>query len=386
MQPNNQTIVVGGGIIGLSIAWNLAKQGCRVTLLERDQVGRATSWAGAGILPPANLAKAADPIDQLRGYSHQLFPAWAEELEQSTGIDSGLRHCGGWYLANSVGERAAMVGMTGYWDQLGIECESVPLQELARREPALSQWADRNQSAAAWWVPDEYQLRTPHYLKALRQACLLSGVQIETECSVQDVRDRGTCGEVLVADQWRSADSIILCCGVWISQVGSSLRLERSVIPIRGQILLLKTPEPISTRVINMGQRYLVCRDDGHILVGSCEEETGLELGTTEVVMNGLQAFAESLVPSLKSAEQRGAWSGLRPLTFDGFPMIGRVPDCQHVFVAGGHFRSGLHLSPGTAAVITDLVLGRQPAIPVEAFRVGKQRSHSPSNGPAILT
>ena len=111
MQSTNQTIVVGGGIIGLSIAWNLAKQGCSVTLLERDQVGRATSWAGSGILPPANLAKAADPIDQLRGYSHQLFPSWAEELEQLTGIDSGLRRCGGWYLADSVGERASRVGI-----------------------------------------------------------------------------------------------------------------------------------------------------------------------------------------------------------------------------------------------------------------------------------
>lgn len=375
MTTPHQSIVIGGGVIGLSIAWNLSKQGCRVLLLERDQVGRATSWAGAGILPPANLAKATDPMDQLRGFSHELFPQWARELQDLTGIDCGLRRCGGWYLADSPGERAAMLGQTGYWEQLGIECELVSRQELARREPALKDWASRQERASAWWVPDEYQLRSPWHLKALHQACLRAGVTIEEHTNAQDVRDTGSAAEVLVHGDWRSADSVVLCSGAWISQVASSLRLDRSVIPIRGQILLLKTAEPVSERVINVGQRYLVCREDGYILVGSCEEEAGFELGTTDSMLRALREFAISLIPSLASAQGTASWSGLRPMTYDGFPMIGRVPDCKNVYVAGGHFRSGLHLSPGTASVITDVMLGRTPPISLEAFRVGKQQS-----------
>ena len=131
------------------------------------------------------------------------------------------------------------------------------------------------------------------------------------------------------------------------------LRLERSVIPIRGQILLLKTAELVSTRVINVGNRYLVCRDDGHVLVGSCEEEVGYHLGTTDSMIESLRDFAISLIPALAKAEQAGCWSGLRPMTFDGFPMIGRVPGSLNLYVAGGHYRSGLHLSPGTATMLS---------------------------------
>ncbi len=218
MTHRHQSIVIGGGVIGLSIAWNMSRQGCRVTLLERDQVGRATSWAGAGILPPANLAKATDPMDQLRGLSHELFPQWASDLQDLTNLDCGLRRCGGWYLADTPGERAAMLGMTGYWDQLGIQCEPVSREDLSRREPALSDWAARQGTASAWWVPDEYQLRSPRYLQALHQACLGAGVEIEEGTDVIDVRDTGEAAEVLVRDRWRSADSVVLCCGAWFSR------------------------------------------------------------------------------------------------------------------------------------------------------------------------
>ena len=379
MTHDHQSLVIGGGIIGMSIAWNLSRQGCRVTLLERNQVGRATSWAGAGILPPANLAKATDPMDQLRGLSHALFPQWAHDLESLTDIDCGLRRCGGWYLADTPGERAAMLGMTGYWDQLGIDCEPVSGADLALREPALADWAARQESASAWWVPDEYQLRSPWYLKALHQACLGAGVSIEEGCDVTDVRETGEVEEVLVRDRWRSADSVVLCCGAWFSQIASSMRLERSVIPIRGQMLLLKTPTPLSKRVINVGHRYLVCREDGHILVGSCEEEAGFQLGTTDTMLRSLHEFAISVIPSLLTADRLASWSGLRPMTFDGFPMIGRVPACKNLYVAGGHFRSGLHLSTGTASVVTDLILGREPLVSLDAFRVGKQQTQSTS-------
>jgi glycine oxidase len=272
-----------------------------------------------------------------------------------------------------------MLGMTGYWDQLGIECEAVSSQSLPQREPALASWAHRHDDASAWWVPDEYQLRSPWYLRALRQACLQQGVGIDEGVEVTDVRDRSGTAEVRVGDLRHAADDVILCGGAWISQIAPGMRLERSVIPIRGQILLLHTAAVLSKRVINVGNRYLVCRDDGHVLVGSCEEEVGFQLGTTDTMIKSLRDFAISLIPDLASARQAGRWSGLRPMTFDGFPMIGRVPGSLNLYVAGGHYRSGLHLSPGTAMLLTDLILGRTPALSLEPFRVGKQQTSSDS-------
>ena len=121
--------------------------------------------------------------------------------------------------------------------------------------------------------------------------------------------------------------------------------------------------------------RYLVARDDGHTLVGSCEEEVGLQLGTTAEMLASLKEFALDLCPELSGADEVQAWSGLRPMTFDGFPIIGRVPESANVYVASGHYRSGLHLSPATAVAMADLMLGKKPAVSLDAFRVGKQQS-----------
>ncbi|MGI9474664.1 MAG: NAD(P)/FAD-dependent oxidoreductase [Rubripirellula sp.] len=367
-------IVVGGGVIGLSLAWELAKRGTQVSVVDRALMGRATSWAGAGILPPANRATATDPIDQLRGLSHELYPKWGLELKSATAIDPELHRCGGLYLAETPGERASMLGMTEYWRELSINCERWEPSDLVQREPALESWIHRVDNAAAWFVPDEYQIRPPRYLRALLAACRDCGVELIDAAEVTDVRVSDGTAAIHYLDQWHSSDAIVLTSGAWTGRIAPSLQLDHSVIPVRGQILLLKTEAPITRSVINVGQRYIVCRDDGHTLIGSCEEETGFELGTTDAVLDSLHQFASELIPELGMARRAGAWSGLRPMTFDGFPMIGRMPDCENLFVAAGHYRSGLHLAPGTAVVVADLIDGMQPCIDLAPFRVGKQQ------------
>ena len=141
------------------------------------------------------------------------------------------------------------------------------------------------------------------------------------------------------------------------------------------RFLLLKTASPLIHNIINMGQRYILARKDGHTLIGSNEEEIGFELGTTDSVLNSLLDFATHLLPELKTAEHVKSWSGLRPMTFDGFPMIGPVPGVENLYVAAGHHRSGLHLSPGTAVLIADMLSAVEPRIPIDAFQIRKQPS-----------
>ena len=355
-----------------------------VCVVERDAIGKATSWAAAGILPPANFRTAMDPIDQLRGLSHDLFPAWSKRLCDQTDIDIGLRRCGAFYLAQSVGERASMVGMTNYWHQLQIQCEPVQLSELVQREPAMRELVGRNNDLSAWWVPDERQVRSPDYLLALTEGCRATGVMLMPHCAVREIEPFGDSYRIMLDSNSGSvstkassidADMVVVCAGAWTGKLATWLRLENSLIPVRGQIVQLKTNKPILKSIVNVGHRYLVCRDDGHVLVGSCEEEVGFQLGTTSTQLDALRRFARETCPVLAQANEVASWSGLRPMTFDGFPMIGRVPDTDNVFVAAGHFRSGLHLSPATAVCVADMVTGKQPPIDLRAFQVAKQQS-----------
>ena len=368
-----RTAIIGGGVIGLSIAWELSRQGVAVTLYDRDKIGRGTSWSASGILPAANFDTATDPIDQLRGFSHQQFPGWVEALGEASGIDAGLRKCGGWYLADTPGERAAMLGMAQYWKDLKIGCEPMSVSELTAREPALADWGARQRSVAAWWVPDEYQIRPPRLLQALAKACQSRGVQLIADRVVERSNNTDRKIQFFVDGQPIRADAIVVCAGAWTGLITSSPGLQTNLIPIRGQILLLKTDQPLLRSIVNFGNRYIVCRDDGYTIVGSCEEEVGFHLGTTDSMIDSLFQFAIEKIPALATADRISQWSGLRPMTFDGFPMIGRLPDSDNVYIAAGHYRSGLHLSPGTAISIANLILGKAPPIDLEPFRVAKQ-------------
>ena len=380
-----QIAIIGGGAIGMSIAWELAQRECRVTVFDQGRFGRGTSWAAAGILPPANWETATDPNDQIRGLSHKMFPSWIERLESLTDVDCGFRQCGGWYLADTVGEKAAMIGTTEYWRDLEIKCSRVEASEVASREPTLSKWCKRSNNIAAWWAPGECQIRCPDYVRALEVACQRCDVELVPHTCVREIENlpNGVSLELMGPSNQLATkryDIVIACAGVWTGQIASMLRLEKSLIPIRGQILLFKTAQPILKSVVNVGHRYIIARDDGHTLVGSCEEEAGFELGTTEETLANLRRFAFDVCPQLETSAEVKAWSGLRPLTFDEFPMLGRVPTTSHLYVAAGHYRSGIHFSPATAVLMADEILGGSPAIDLYPFRVGKQQSSCESD------
>jgi glycine oxidase len=375
-RASSKGIVVGGGVIGLSLAWELSKRGHHITVVDQGTLGRGTSWAAAGILPPANLDTATDPIDRLRGFSHRLFPRWHEELLSLTGIDSGFRRCGGWYLADTPGERAAMFGMSGYWHELEIQCERVTAAELSQREPVLATRSRSLPIPDAWWVPDECQIRSPRYLQALVAACRSQSVDFVEDSPVVRIQDRNAIG-VQTPASLIQGDFVVLTSGAWTGQIDESFDLQQSLVPVRGQMLLFKSPTQSIRSVINVGNRYLVPRNDGNTLVGSNEEEVGFVNATTPETLGSLCQFAVELCPHLEDAEIAASWSGLRPMTFDGFPMIGRMPGRDNVFVAAGHYRSGIHLSCGTAEVLANLIDGRDNLVDLNAFQVGKQQHHN---------
>lgn len=368
-KPSRTTdaVIVGGGVIGLSLAYELAGAGWRVQLIERGQPGREASWAGAGILPPAGRIASADAYHELTRLAERLYPIWSAELREQTGIDNGFRRCGGIYLARTETDANDLRRLGLQWRERGVVAEPLDAQALAGREAALSGEA----LLAAYWLPEEAQVRNPRHLKALAAGCAARGVEIRTGPSVDDfvVRD-GRVSDVVTSGENISAGHVCVTSGPWSKALLARLGIEVSVRPIRGQMALLSSPRPLIRAVINEGRRYLVPRPDGRVLVGSTEEAAGFDKRTTAEAIAGLLAFAFGLAPALADFSIEQCWAGLRPGTHDGLPYLGRLPGVENAYVAAGHFRGGLHLSPATAVVMARLMRGEPPGVDLTPFRV----------------
>jgi len=377
-------LVIGGGVIGLSIAYELAGHGLRVRVVDRQQPGREASWAGAGILPPAIIPPPPDqPLAKLAALSTELHPQWAAKLLDETGIDNEYRRCGGWALGvvgytdlGPLADRYEMVRSAHVEPPLGWEAlpyAPVSFAELADREPALAEARQSGTIIAAAFAEDEAQLRNPRHLQALLAACEKRGVRIEAGVEVTGFW--GSAGQVVGAqtsDGPKYAGSFCVTSGAWSGRVAKTIGVHIAVKPVRGQMVLLERPQPGLQHVVNVGKRYLVPRLDGRVLVGSTEEDVGFDKQTTRGAVDGLLEFAHALVPAWQTAKVEKTWAGLRPATDDELPYLGRAPQFRNLFVAAGHFRTGLYLSPGTAVVISQLIRGERPAIDLTAFRLDR--------------
>lgn len=366
-------LIVGGGVIGLSLAWELARRGWQVRVLDRAEPGRATSWAGAGILPPAGRPARATPEDDLRRLSYELHPEWAERLAAETGIDNGFRRSGGLYLARGAGEAAALRAAADEWRREGIEVVPLDPCSLAEVAPALiAAEPSVRPIRAAYLLPGEFQVRNPRHLKALIAACMKAGVEIEPHCDVTGIEMAGDrVAAINTTRGRRTADVVCLAAGAWTPQLAGPLGLPPlPIVPIRGQMLLFACERPPLTHIVNDGPRYIVPRDDGHVLVGSTEEEAGYDCRTTEAGLADLQRFAVATLSLLATARLEKSWAGLRPCALRGFPYLGPIPGLANAFVAAGHFRTGIYLSPGTAKCMAQLITGEQPDVDLRWFGI----------------
>ena len=357
-------LIIGGGVIGLSLAWQLAGRGSSVQLLERGEPGQEASWAGAGIIPSAGNTS-SHPYEQLRALAYELHPQWAAQLGELTGIDTGYRRCGGWYLSRTYGEHAALAAWANLAHDDGLPVERVPIEEMPRREPGLylghgNGWKIQD----VYLDPQEAQIRNPRHLQALLAACRLAGVEIVSHAEVRDaVVEGGRVCELQTERGAVQADQYCFTAGAWTGKLLTPLGIAVHVLPIRGQMVMFRCATPPLSRIVNEGSRYLVPRDDGRVLAGSTEEEVGFDKRTTESGIAELSAFARQLVPALLEAPIERTWAGLRPGTFDGLPYMGRLPGLENAFVAAGHFRGGLSVSPAVAVVMSQVLLGEPPQI-----------------------
>ena len=305
--------IIGGGIIGLTSAYFLAKAGVSVAVYDRGDFGKEASWAGAGILPPGNPERAATPADQLRGIGSARFPEFSAELKELTGIDNGYRLCGGLeFLTDEDADVPAV------WAAEGIAFERLTLAEAKKLEPL------GRVEGEPYSLPGFAQVRNPWHMRALIAACQKVGVVLRPHESVAGWLSEGrqVRGVRLVSGESVPAKSCLLASGAWSDSLLEPLGCTPHVHPVRGQIALLRGPS--CSRVLMFGKRYLVPRGDGLTLVGSTEEpEAGFEKRTTPEGIGGLCGFARRVLTTIEDAKLETSWAGLRPGSPDGLPFIG---------------------------------------------------------------
>ncbi|MEX2175462.1 MAG: glycine oxidase ThiO [Pirellulaceae bacterium] len=372
----HDVLIIGGGVIGLSLAWDLAQHGRSVRVIDRGQPGREASWAGAGILPPANLLRPAlHPYDHLCGLSSRLHDEWAPRLQSLTGIDTGYRRCGGIYLARTAGEAAALAAWAAEQQSLGIAVERLERADLTRIEPGLRLSVEKSPvfRGPCFLLPDEAQLRNPRHVRALVAAGEKLGVTIAPNVTAIDATiEAGQIAAITTDAGPLRARQVCFTAGAWTGQLLVRLGIAAGILPIRGQMVMFRCARKAIAHILNEGSRYIVPRDDGRVLAGATEEEVGFDKRTTEQAITELTAWARLLVPALAAAPVEQSWAGLRPGSFDGFPYLGPLPGLANAFVAAGHFRSGIYLSPATAVVMSQLMRGEPPEVDLAPFRVGR--------------
>ena len=385
-------MVVGGGIIGLAAARELAARGLSVTLLERDEPGLQASAAAAGMLAPLAEIPEPGPMFEAARAARDGWGEFAAEVADEAGLDSpaafGYDTTGALAVAADDETAAALTDLASAAEELGEPVSEMPLAEARRLVPDLTPDLQR-----ALHLPGDHRVDNVAFCQALITAARSRGVLVQRGSEVESLEETadgvrlrlagggGTGGGA--APRTVDAGAVLLAAGAWSGRLlaagsgsrgddaepGSALPGLLDVSPVRGQMMSLGDVHWPWTGSVRAGERYAVRRQSlanavrraDTVLVGATvEADAGFVAENTAAGLADLTAFVHRLFPGLADRPVRSIWAGLRPGSPDGLPFIGAVPGLRHTWVATGHYRNGILLAPWTARRIADLIGGEK--------------------------
>jgi len=352
---SKQVVIVGGGVIGLLTAFNLASEAEHVTLLDRSGLGLESSWAGGGIVSPLYPWRYSSAVTALAHWSQDFYPQLAEHLFARTGIDPEV-HTTGLYWLDLDDEREALEWAA----RENRPLSAVDISAVHDAVPILGEGY-----SSAIYMANIANVRNPRLVKSLKAALMaMPNVTLIEQCEVLGfVRDGERVQGVSTANGDILADEVVLTAGAWSGELLKTFGLELPVEPVKGQMILYKCAADFLPSMVLAKGRYAIPRRDGHILIGSTLEHEGFDKTPTELALASLKASAVELIPALADAEVVGHWAGLRPGSPEGIPYIGSVSGFEGLWLNCGHYRNGLVLAPASCQLLADLLLGREPVI-----------------------
>ncbi len=359
----SDVIIVGGGVIGLATALELAEQGCTVTVVDRQAVGRESSWAGAGMIPPGEVHLSSRGYRQLALASSALWPEFSARVHELTGIDDEYHRCGAVILAPED-DPAALDDEVTDWHTQQVETQMLDREQVRQTSSRFS-----NRLQQAYSLPGQAQVRNPRHLKALIAGCRKRGVQIREGEAIEQLDIRGDrLVSVRSANNVFQGEQFLITAGAWSGAFGELLNVQLPVAPIRGQLVMVQLQRPFPF-IVEQGKRYLVPRLDGRLLIGSTESLVGFDRTVETDTIEILREFAACILPEVEQLPVERSWCGFRPAATDRLPVLGRAPGLENVIIGTGHYRAGLSLCPVTVRILGNLTLGREVEFDLHDFR-----------------
>ena len=367
-------VVVGGGVIGLGIAWRVAQAGPSVAVVDDARRERA-SWAAAGLLAPVGEvdggAAGHEALVELNLRSARRYPSFVAELEAAAGMSVAYRPGGSLVVAGDAAGEATLDELFRYQRDHGLDATRLTTEQCRSAEPALAAGL-----AGGLLVADDRQVENRRFEEALRRAGRAAGVElIAGRVDGLELGGGRVTGVRLADGTALAARTVVLAAGCWSGNVdGLPAGVLPPARPLKGQILRLRTDPaaPLIGRnvrgLLPETSIYLIPRADGELVVGATVEECGFETSVTAGAVHELLGAGRALVPDLDRAELVECWAGLRPGSPDDAPLLGPSA-LDGLVIATGHGRQGILLTPVTADAIAEVVTGGGVPAHLAAFR-----------------
>ncbi len=363
---HGEVIVVGAGLIGLAIAFELAERGASVRVYDRSEPAHAASWAGAGMLAPYTERITDEALLALCASSLAEYPAFVQRVFAASGIDARLRLEGVFYAAFEDGGLDRLREHARALQARGVECEMLDRARSLGAEP----WLGAGLLGGLLKNREGY-VDNRRFGRALAAACKARGASVEQSSSVTVECDSRRVLGVRTDHGFVAARAVVNACGAWAAQLqGLPQSCVPPIEPVKGQMVALAVPVGFVQRASWVPGAYLVPRDDGRLLIGATVEAAGFDERTTAQGVHELLHAALAAAPSLSGFSITESWAGLRPGTPDGLPFLGETA-VEGFFLATGHYRNGILLAPTTARLIADAIETERSAT-LEPFSIAR--------------
>jgi len=365
-------LIIGGGVIGLSIARELRKKGSqKITILERGKIGQESSFAAAGMLAPNAETERKDDFTEFCAESLNLYPDYAEEIHAETGIDIELDRNGTLYLVFTEEDAQEISRRYNWQKRAGLRVEHLTARETLRAEPFVS--PDVRESL---FFPNDWQVENRRLLRGLHKYAELNRIKIVENAQIVTllIENNRIIGAETVNEKFL-APIVVLATGAWTSLIKAENFILPQVKPIRGQMISFQTAKRLFQKVIYSPRGYIVPRADGRILVGATVEDVGFDKSMTDAGTEFLRETALEISPGLGNLEIHEKWVGLRPFAADGLPIIGAFAEVENLFIATAHYRNGILLAPLTAKIMAEKIAENLDSEYLEIFSPQKFRA-----------